>query len=234
MLKLLKNRIFIGAACLVMAAVLAFVLLPRLYETRSATTEIVRLNQTVERGTVIDDTMLTVSEVGSYGLAGDVVTKADQIIGQVAVSTVYAGEYLWRDRFVAIEEYELEIAGSGAALGDGQYLLTVSFPTTSSGVAGVLRDGDVVDVYEYGTDESGSSAVNLAISSLRVYEVLNARLLSLSDLDAELEAAPGADASDYDFAPAYVVFIVDGQQAKTLIRLEREKSLHLALREAGE
>jgi len=234
MLKLLKNRIFISAACLVMAAVLAFVLLPRLYETRSATTEVVRLNQTVERGTVIDDTMLTVSEVGSYGLAGDVVTKADQIIGQVAVSTVYAGEYLWRDRFIAIEEYELEIAGAGAALGDGQYLLTVSFPTTSSGVAGVLRDGDVVDVYEYGTDESGSSAVNLAISSLRVYEVLNARLLSLSALDAELEAAPDADASDYDFAPAYVVFIADGQQAKTLIRLEREKSLHLALREAGE
>ncbi|NLA87511.1 MAG: hypothetical protein GX847_09610 [Clostridiales bacterium] len=64
--------------------------------------------------------------------------------------------------------------------------------------------------------------------------MLNARLLSLSDLDAELEAAPDADASDYDFAPAYVVFIADEQQAKTLIRLEREKSLHLALREAGE
>lgn len=234
MLKLLKNRILISTVCLLMAAVLAFVLLPRLYKAQSSTTEVVRLNQTVECGTVIDEAMLTVTEAGAYGISDKVITDKAEIIGLVANATSYAGEYLWRDRFVSAEDYEQGTAKHSVGLTDSQYLLTISFPTASSGIAGVLRGGDIVDVYEYGADELGNAVVNKAISSLRVYEALNGRLLSLNDLDAELQATPDANASDYDFAPAYVVFIVDEQQAKTLIALEKEKSLHLALREAGE
>jgi pilus assembly protein CpaB len=233
-MKLLKNRIFISILCLLMAAVLAFVLLPRLYKAQSSTTEIVRLNQTVERGTVIDETMLTVTEAGAYGLPDKIITEKAEVVGLVAAATGYAGEYLWRDRFVSAEEYALEATGAGELLTEGKYLLTVSLPTASAGVAGVLRGGDVVDVFEYVTDELGNAAVSKVISDLPVYEVLNGNLLPLDELDARLEEAPDTDAADYDFAPAYVVFIADEQQAKTLIRLEREKSMHLTLTEAGE
>lgn len=53
MLKLLRNKIFIGAMCLLLAGALAFILLPRLYSAQSGTTEIVILRQTVEYGAVI-------------------------------------------------------------------------------------------------------------------------------------------------------------------------------------
>lgn len=232
MLKLFRNKIFIGAMCLLLAGILAFVFLPRLYGAQSGTTEIVKLRQTVESGTVITDDMLTVAEVGAYGLPDNVVRDKSEITGLVAGETVYAGEYLWRDCFQTPEAYEEAGKGSGYGLSDGTYLLTIALPSESSGLAGILRAGDSVDVYGY-SDESGSAVVSKALMGVTVYEVLNDKLVSLDDLDAKLKADSSKDSSDYDFAPAYVVFTVNEQQAKTLIGLEKDKSLHLTLREAG-
>ena len=53
MRKLVTNKIFIGTVCLVLAAVLSFVLLPKLYEDETATVQVVVLNRTAEKGTVI-------------------------------------------------------------------------------------------------------------------------------------------------------------------------------------
>lgn len=229
MLKLFKNKIFIGAMCLLLAGILAFVFLPRLYGAQSGTTEIVKLRQTVESGTVITDDMLTVAEVGAYGLPDNVIRDKSEITGLIAGETVYAGKYLWRDCFMTPEAYGQGGNGTGYGLSDGTYLLTIALPSESSGLAGILRAGDTVDVYGY-SDESGSAVVNKALTGVIVYEVLNDKLASLDDLDAKLKADSDADASDYDFAPAYVVFVVNEQQAETLIGLEKDKALHLTLR----
>ena len=229
MFRLIRNKIFIGAMCLLLAGILAFVFLPRLYGAQSGTTEIVKLRQTVESGTVITDDMLTVSEVGSYGLPDNVIRGKSEITGFVAGETIYAGEYLWRDCFLTPEAYEDTENRTGYGLSDGTYLLTIGLPSESSGIAGILRAGNTVDVYGY-SDDSGSTVVSKALTGMTVYEVLNDKLVSLDDLDAELEANSDADPSDYDFAPAYVVFVVNEQQAKVLIGLEKDESLHLTLR----
>jgi hypothetical protein len=113
------------------------------------------------------------------------------------------------------------------------YLLTISLPSASSGVAGVLRAGDIVDVYGYDGDK-GNITVSQALTGITVHDVLNSKLQSLNDLDALVKQNQNADRSNYDLIPAYVVFTVDEQQAKTLIGLEKEKALHLTLRKAGE
>ena len=215
--------------CLLLAGILAFVFLPRLYGAQSGTTEIVRLRQTVESGTVITGDMLTVAEVGAYGLPDNVIRDKSEITGLVAGETVYAGEYLWRNCFLTPEAYGQSGKGTGYGLSDGTYLLTIALPSESSGIAGILRAGNTVDVYGY-SDESGSAVVSKALTCVKVYKVLNSKLVSLDDLDAKLKANSSKDSSDYDFAPAYVVFTVNEQQAKTLIGLEKDKSLHLTLR----
>jgi len=230
--KLFRNKLFVGAMCLLLAGILAFFLLPRLYGAQSSTVEILKLKQTVECGVTITEDMLTIAEVGSYGLPDNVVTDKSEIIGLVAGSRIYAGEYLWRDRFLTQEAYEQTEQQAGYGLSDGTYLLTVALPSESSGLAGILRAGDTVDVYGY-TDESGSAVVSEALTAVTVYRVLNSKLISLDDLDAKLASTPDADPADYDFAPAYVVFIVTEQQAKVLIGLEKDETLHLTLRETG-
>jgi len=229
LLKLFRNKIFIGAMCLLLAGALAFILLPKLYSAQSSTVEIVKLKQTVQYGTKITDDMLTIAEVGSYGLPDNVVKERSEVGGLVAGDTIYAGEYLWRDCFMTEEAYAKTETKTGYGLSDGTYLLTISLPTESSGIAGILRAGGTVDVYGY-TDDSGQAVVSKALTAVTVYKVLNSKLSSLDELDAKLKASPDADLSDYDFAPAYVVFTVNEQQAKLLIGLEKDKSLHLTLR----
>jgi pilus assembly protein CpaB len=230
LIKLFKNRIFIGAVCLLLAGIFAFGLLPGLYSRQASTAEIVRLNQTVEAGTVITDDMLTVAEVGAYGLPEGVVREKSQIMGLVAESAIYAGEYLWLDRFTSPEDYQADKKAGNFGLSDGTYLLTISLPSESSGLAGILRAGDTVDVYSY-SDETGVSVASVALTGVSVYQVLNSKLVSLDDLDVKLGADPDTDESDYDFAPAYVVFIVNEHQARVLIGLEKDEALHLTLRE---
>ncbi len=230
MIKLFRNKLFIGAMCLLLAGALSFGLLPRLYGAQSGTTEIVKLRQNAEYGTVITEDMLTVAEVGSYGLPDTVVTDKSEIIGLVAGDSIYAGEYLWRDRFMTPDALAESKAQNGYGLSEGTYLLTIALPSESSGLAGILRSGDTVDVYGY-TDESGSAVASVALTAVFVNKVLNSKLVSLDDLDAELTANPDADPADYDLAPAYVVFTVNEQQAKVLIGLEKDETLHLTLGE---
>ncbi|MPM33481.1 hypothetical protein SDC9_80057 [bioreactor metagenome] len=184
----------------------------------------------MEFGTVITDDMLATSQIGSYSLPDDVIKDKSEIVGLVAGDTVYAGEYLWRSRFISEDAYAENEKRTGYGLSDGTYLLTIGLPSESSGIAGILRAGDAVDVYGY-TDDSGSTVVSKVLTGVTVYEVLNKKLVSLDDLDAEKKTNPDTDPSDYDFAPAYVVFTVNEQQAKVLIGLEKDKSLHLTLRE---
>lgn len=233
MLKIIKNKLFVGAVCLLLAAALSFGLLPKMYHNQSETAKVVTMKQTVEYGTKITEDMLSVIEVGSYGLPKSVVTDKAEIIGLVANSVLYSGEYLWRERFITGEDFE-KVGTIGTGLADGNYLLTISFPTTSAGIAGVLRGGSTVDVYSVTEDDVGNVTVNKALKAINVYKVLNSKLQSLDELDAEMKSSSEANSSDYDLVPAFVIVMVNEQQAKTLIYLEKMQALHLALVKSGE
>ena len=118
-------------------------------------------------------------------------------------------------------------------LENGLCLVTLKFPTASAGIASVLRSGHIVDVHECVENEDKSITVQKALESMYVYDVLNADLQSLRDLDTAYEEALVKEDTDYDFEPAFVVFRCTPEQAQTLIRLERMEALHLTLQRTG-
>jgi hypothetical protein len=93
-LKLLKNRIFLSALCLILAAGVSFFLLPRFYESKSATIMVPRAAQDIPAGTAIQDKHLVAAEVGSYGLPEDVINDKSLIIGKIAQTDITKGG-LW-------------------------------------------------------------------------------------------------------------------------------------------
>ena len=232
MQKILKNKLFISTACLVLAAVLSFVLLPKMYEDETATANVLVLNQTVAEGTEITENLLTTAEVGAFGLSGTVATDKEQVIGMVATSTIYEGEYLTKNRLVSAEEYDN--SGHGTALEFGEFLLTLKLPSTSAGLAGVLRGGALVDVYTTTENENGAIETKRALSEISVKQVLNSKLESLDDLDESLAEESDGVKDEADYAPVYIVVTVDETQAKTLIALEKAENFHLTLTRAGD
>ena len=231
--KVFKSKIFLGAICIILAAVLAFVVLPSFYSSKSETTNAVKLNQDIPVGTVISGEMLSSVEVGSFGLPSSVILSKDEAIGKVASENMYVGEYLTNSRLITEEEYQQLVAEQTKGLTNGYCLVTVQFPGASAGVASVLRAGHIVDVHECVENEDYSYSVQKVLSSMYVYDVLNAELESLGELDIKLEEALVEDDTDYDFEPAFVVFRCTEQQAQTLIRLERMEALHLTLQRTG-
>lgn len=236
MTKLIQNKLFIGILCIVLAAVVAFLLLPKFYESQAATENVIRVAQDIPAGTVITGEMVTTSEVGAYGLPSDVLRADSTVVGMVASENLYAGEYLTGKRLMTEDEYKEAEQEHTLGLSGGMSLITIEFPSSSAGVAGVLRAGDTVDVYEYikEKNEDGEEVprTETAMSGIYVFDVLNRNMQSLTELDEKKEALPEGDNTTFDFAPAYVVFRCNQQQILTLIRLERTDALHLALAKA--
>ncbi len=236
MTKLIQNKLFIGILCIVLAAVIAFLLLPRFYKSQAATENIIRVTQDIPTGTVLTNEMVTTSEVGSFGLSSDVLRADATAVGMVASENLYAGEYLTGRRLMTEDEYRETEQEQTLGLKGGMSLITIEFSSSSAGVAGVLRAGDTVDVYEFikekNEDGEEVSRTELAMSGIYVFDVLNQNMQSLTEVDEKKEKLPEGDNTTFDFAPAFVVFRCNQQQVLTLIRLERTDALHLALAKA--
>lgn len=224
-MKILKNKLFIAGVCVLIAAVIAFVLLPKAYENEAATTYLVSAKTNIEAGETITADMLTTKEVGAYGLGDEYTENIDAVIGMVAQYDLFQGELISANRVVAGDDYKVEATYKVA---DDNYILTIALPSTAAGVAGVLRGGDVVDVYAARVDnETGEYVANKALTGVNVVDVLNSSLESLSDIDVSLADMIDSTSSSSDTAPAYVIFEVTEEQATYLIGLEKDKVLHL-------
>ncbi len=228
-MKIFKSKAFLGVVCIIAAAAVAFLLLPQLYAARSSVTNVVQATADIPAGTVITEDMITLSEVGSYGLPGKVVLNKDDAVGKVAAEPLYRGEYLWSSRLSDAEAYEAMENEQTKGLTDGNCLVMIELPKTSAAVASVLRAGGIVDAYECTEQQDGSVSAAKIIPSLHVYDIVNQRLESLDELDKRKKEAEN-DNTSYDFEPKYIVFRCTEQQAQTLMQLEREEALHLTLR----
>ena len=231
MAKVFKSKLLLGVLCLLLAAVVAFVLLPKLYASKAETVTAVKLASDVPSGTMLTEEMLSTAQVGAYGLPGSVVRSAEDAVGKVAVEPMYAGEFLTETRLVTEEEYNTLELSRTKGLESGNCLVTIKLPGASSGVASVLRSGNLVDVQEWVKGEDKAVTVKKVLSSMYIYDVLNGKLQSLSALDKQ--KAEAAEEADFDFEPKYIVFRCTDAQAQVLIRLEHEESLHLTLQRAG-
>jgi pilus assembly protein CpaB len=78
-LKLVKNRIFLSIICIIISAVISFVLLPRFYEDKNATVMVLRAAGDIKAGTEITDKHLATVEVGEYGLPEGIINDKDLI-----------------------------------------------------------------------------------------------------------------------------------------------------------
>ena len=72
---------------------------------------------------------------------------------------MYVGEYLTNSRLITEEEYQKLVTEQSKGLEKGYCLVTLEFPTSSAGVASVLRAGHIVDVHECIENEDYSITV---------------------------------------------------------------------------
>ncbi len=234
-MRILKNRIFLSALCIILAAAISFVLLPKLYADKSATVTVLRAAEDIPTGTKIEDKQLAAVEVGSFGLPDGIVNDKTLIVGKIAQTDIAKGDYLFSQKlgeFIADEKLDRIAA-------ENKRLVTMSVPSIAAGLSSHLQSGDIVTVAvfssqkeEGGTSQSTPSQVILypELKGLEVYSVENSRTQSTAQVrDQQTEKQQGSS----DPIPKAITLIVTEAQATKLIESEYTGKLHLIFEKRG-
>lgn len=164
--KLTKSRIVCAVVSLVLAATLAFYLLPSLYGDQRATRTVLKINREVSAGTEITAAMVNKKEVGSYGLDSSVLTESGSVVGKVCKRDLTRHDLLYPEDFCKASEYKKLGGINSYLLKDGDVLVSVTTKTPAAAVAGQITSGDVVDVCiahkSQVTDIMGNSKTSVA------------------------------------------------------------------------
>lgn len=218
MKKIFENKVVIGGVCIVIAAILAFLVLPGMYKQKEKTVYICRLQSDIPAGTKIEQEMMRTVEVGSYGLPESVVKNPDELIGKYAKVSMTTDDYLFSSKFadyVSDERFDRAVA-------EGKRLIAVSVPSNAASVANQLRAGDKVTVAYYVDD---NVLIDDALKGMEIYSVENENAQNLENVQ-------GSEDNE-DTIAASVTLIATEEQAAKLINAEYSGKLHIILESRG-
>lgn len=140
-MKIIRNKFVIGILCIAIGVTVGFVLLPRSQESEVAMTQAVRLRADVEAGTRLEADMLEKVSVSSASVPGGAHSAPEAFLGRYAATSLFAGDILTEAK---VRDTLVDPVAAGAA--KGKQLVSVTVPSLSAGVSGLLRPGDVVSV----------------------------------------------------------------------------------------
>ena len=259
-MKLLKNRFFLGALCIVAGLIFSFIVLPSLYAgNQGAYIDAVRMKADVRTGTQIGADMIEVVSVPEKLVKG-AVKDTESVIGRYTNTDLFAGDYLTTAKITeTLAEQDSFLAGLSA----GKTVVSVTLPSLAAGVSGRLLPGDIVTVMvvpkvsasqslgvdpatttnpeaeedtEPADDNPTESPKASGVSGVVVYpelEYVEVCMVSTNDgADAVVDAQPGEDKKNT--LPVTVSFYVNREQALKLAELEQQGSIHLAFVARGE
>lgn len=245
-MKFLRSKLVISFVLLILAGVLTFVFIPRIYGTQSETMRVIQLIDNVDLGTRIAEDMLVTKEIGKYGVDKAVITSKDQIIGKYATKAIRHDTNLYSDMFT---DTWTEIEGAmDTLLVKEDRLIAVSLATLADSVGGTVRAGDTIDVVtvkkettydEYGSPTEKTSSVMLGeYKGLVVYKVVNSAGEDVSELTRKyismVEANNGSEENfKSSLIPAVAILITpptmtDTQKA-ALVEQSRNSGITLIL-----
>ena len=238
-MKLLRNRLFVGALCIVTALLLSFFVFPTLQgESQSSYADIVRMKEPIKAGTQITIEMLetvNVPEKLAYGR----IRNISSIVGQYAKTDFYAGDYLTTEKISTTSSKQTPFSAGSQK---DKTIVSVTLPSLAAGVSGRLLPGDVVTVMALprgSINQSLGLEPETAVESIGdavIYPelmYLEVSMVTANDgANAKVAALPDEDESNT--LPMAVSFYVDQTQALRLAELEHQGIIHLAFVARGE
>jgi len=231
-LKLLRNRIFLSALCIIVAAAISFGLLPKFYANKDATIMVLRASENIPAGTKIENKQLAEVEVGKFGLPEGVINDKSLIVGKIAQTNISKGDYFFPEKLGDFAANEI----LDRIVKNNQRLVTVSVPSIAAGLSSHLQSGDMVTVAVFmekasnGQDASPQVIIYPELKGLEVYSVENARTQDTAEVRKQQSSS---QSSTGDPIPKAITLIVTETQAERLIESEYTGKLHLIFEKRG-
>ena len=216
-MKVFQNKIFVGVGCVVLAAVMAFILLPSVNRSKNGTVKILKLKENISAGTQIDEAILVEKEVGKYGLPESIVNDKDKIVGKFAACSISSDDLILSSKlsdFAASKKLD-------GVMNAGKMLVTVSLDSVAAAVGNHLQSGDIVSVIGY-ADNTVTAYEEL--KNLEVFSVENDDAQNLDDVENDENAEKIA---------SNITLIVNQTQAEKLVQAEYSGKVHAVFVKRG-
>mgnify|MGYP004499652955 FL=1 len=216
-MKIFQNKIFVGVGCVVLAAVMAFILLPSVNRSKNGTVKILKLKENISAGTQIDEAMLEEKEVGKYGLPESIVNDKDKVVGKFAACSISSDDLILSSKlsdFAASKKLD-------GVMNAGKMLVTVSLDSVAAAVGNHLQSGDIVSVIGY-ADNTVTAYEEL--KNLEVFSVENDDAQNLDDVENDENAEKIA---------SNITLIVNQAQAEKLVQAEYSGKVHTVFVKRG-
>ena len=216
-MKIFQNKIFVGVGCVVLAAVMAFILLPSVNRSKNGTVKILKLKENISAGTQIDEAMLEEKEVGQYGLPESIVNDKDKVVGKFAVCSISSDDLILSSKlsdFAASKKLD-------GVMNAGKMLVTVSLDSVAAAVGNHLQSGDIVSVIGY-ADNTVTAYEEL--KNLEVFSVENDDAQNLDDVENDENAEKIA---------SNITLVVNQAQAEKLVQAEYSGKVHAVFVKRG-
>lgn len=215
--KKIGNRTVIGMVCILIAFAVCFGVAPLVNRVSDSQTEIVRVVQTVTKGSLVTEEDIEVVRVGAYNLPESVLKAKEDVVGKYATGDLYPGEYLLPANLTADVGSATDILES---LGGQQKALSLTIGSFAQGLSGKLETGDIISVIVY----SAKDAFAYTPPELQYVKVIT------STTSAGVDKADVTDTTQ----PVTVTLLVNQEQAELLAQYEKTASMHFALEYRGE
>lgn len=216
-MKIFQNKIFVGVGCVVLAAVMAFILLPSVNRSKNGTVKILKLKENISAGTQIDEAMLEEKEVGKYGLPESIVNDKDKVVGKFAACSISSDDLILSSKlsdFAASKKLD-------GVMNAGKMLVTVSLDSVAAAVGNHLQSGDIVSVIGY-ADNTVTAYEEL--KNLEVFSVENDDAQNLDDVENDENAEKIA---------SNITLVVNQAQAEKLVQAEYSGKIHAVFVKRG-
>jgi pilus assembly protein CpaB len=213
----MKNRTVIGIICIIAALAVCFGIAPLVNKISDEKTEIVRITQTVLKGSQITEDDIEVVSVGSYNLPDNVIREKAEVVGMYAVCDLYEGEYLLPSK---LTQEQTSASGILESLDDSELAISVSISSFAAGLSGKLQTGDIVSLIVY------SSKDGTAFTPPELQYVMVITTTTSQGVDKE-------DVTDSS-QPSTVTLLVNREQAECLAQYDKTASIYFSLAYRGD
>lgn len=233
-MRILKNRLFIGCICIIIAFAIGFIAVPKVTDMLNDKINVVVLNTDVEKGDQLTPDMFKLVQMSK----GDVLYADNEFYNSIDVSNgqavnnrlmfdpkdkvIYAALDMKMNDIVTdmkISETYPYKDEKLRALGDNEYAVSVSVSSLATSVSAKIMAGDIVTLLVCKEDEEGAAAAPSELMYVEVLNINNSDAIDINDVEAGTENG----------IPSVVTFRVNLYQAQLLAGFEQSSVIHLAL-----
>lgn len=248
-----QKQMVLAVVAIAIAILIGFMAYPYITANQQERVQVVAAAIEIPVWSEISEDMVVMKTVFKADAPEGAASSLKDVVGKYAAGDIYAGDYLTSEKMTnTVQVSSTDISG---ATTKGLKVISMTLPNLASSVSGKIQPGDVVSVMSMETVTQSvsipsedtavnkeketepnpeASATPSAVPSATEQQVAQLNELlryvevcALSVSTGKDAATGGSDTVESDAVPATVSLYVTDEQAKALVEIEKQGSIHL-------